>query len=257
MMPLITIITATWNSSKTLQRLADSLKSQNCQDFEWLIVDGGSKDGTQDIITRNQDLVKWWISEPDQGVYDAWNKAIPHARGRWIVFVGSDDTLIDEDAVASARNFLSQTKSQILYGKILHQSAQGSFAPIGKEFSAAQFSLQMNIPHPATFHHRNFFTELGLFDSSYRIAGDYECLLRHHARGGEFAFSDFFFVRMYTGGLSTNFGNYMKIINEIKRARASHGFTERSMPLSIACKNFIKFHLYKIGIRIPGKIPPC
>src|SRR5665647_574950 len=91
--PLITIIVAVYNGAKTLQRCVDSVSDQTYLNKELIIIDGGSKDGTIDILMANNDKITYWQSEPDSGIYNAWNKALGHANGDWIYFLGSDDYL--------------------------------------------------------------------------------------------------------------------------------------------------------------------
>ena len=95
-MILISIIIATWNSEKTLKRCLDSIIPQLTKKIELLIVDGGSIDKTNDIIDSYGENISFHISEPDKGVYDAWNKAITHSSGKWITFLGSDDELMPD-----------------------------------------------------------------------------------------------------------------------------------------------------------------
>ena len=89
--PLISIIVAVYNGEKTLQRCIDSVFSQTYPHKELIIIDGGSTDGTVDILQTNNDKITYWKSEPDNGIYQAWNKALDHAKSDWICFLGSDD----------------------------------------------------------------------------------------------------------------------------------------------------------------------
>jgi glycosyltransferase involved in cell wall biosynthesis len=89
---LFSIVTVVFNGAATLQSAINSVAQQNCRDFEYIVLDGASTDGTVSILERNADRINHWASEPDAGIYDAWNKALRIARGEWIAFLGADDT---------------------------------------------------------------------------------------------------------------------------------------------------------------------
>ena len=91
---LLSIIIATYNAEKTLQRCLDSIIVQKSEEVELIIIDGGSTDNTVSIIKRNFKIIDYWISEKDKGIYDAWNKGIDKANGKWVQFVGSDDFIL-------------------------------------------------------------------------------------------------------------------------------------------------------------------
>lgn len=91
----ISIIIATYNADKTLQRCLYSIALQKTEDIELLIIDGKSKDNTLEIIQKNKAIINFWLSETDKGIYDAWNKGIKLARGKWIMFLGADDMLLE------------------------------------------------------------------------------------------------------------------------------------------------------------------
>ena len=94
MSPKISIIIATYNAGKTLARCLQSIREEKTNEIELLVIDGGSKDNTLDIINTYQDTIDYSCSEPDKGIYDAWNKGISHAKGDWMMFIGADDYLV-------------------------------------------------------------------------------------------------------------------------------------------------------------------
>ena len=114
--PFITVITSTLNSSKTILNLSNSLYKQKFKNFEWLIVDGGSSDDTLNILAENKDA-NIICSEKDDGIYHAWNKAIPIIKGEWIIFLGSDDYLMDENVFHDFYIFIQKYK--LIIEKIL------------------------------------------------------------------------------------------------------------------------------------------
>ncbi|MEZ5504306.1 MAG: glycosyltransferase [Halioglobus sp.] len=120
MRPKISIIIATYNSEATLERALKSVVSQEFDAKELLVVDGASTDGTLDIIGQYQKNMHWWITEKDTGVYDAWNKALQHANGEWVYFLGSDDYLWDSQVLTQAAWALdaSGARTRIAYGQV-------------------------------------------------------------------------------------------------------------------------------------------
>lgn len=179
--PKISIITASYNAVSTIEKTILSIINQTYPNIEYIIIDGGSTDGTVDIIKKYEDKIAYWISEPDKGIYDAWNKGLNVAHGDWIEFIGADDfllnniskdlyTLLQDQDIA---NFDLITAK----GKLINKS--GKFLKYcGEEFSWTTFRKYMNICHGATLHNKNLFNQIGSFDTQYRYSADYELILR-------------------------------------------------------------------------------
>lgn len=176
--PLITIIIAVYNGAHTLQRALDSVFSQNFTSFELVVMDGGSTDGTVDILESNASRIAYWESQPDKGIYDAWNKAISHSLGKWVLFLGSDDAFADADALGDMAA-LTSPELDFVYAQLQLVSLKGEFLGIaGGPWSYQKLMRGMCVAHSGSLHRRGLFEEMGLFDTSYRIAGDYEFILR-------------------------------------------------------------------------------
>lgn len=217
--PFITVITSTLNSSKSILSLSNSLKKQNFKNFEWLIVDGGSNDGTLNILKESKDA-NLICSEKDNGIYYAWNKAIPHIKGKWIVFLGSDDYLIDENVFSDLYFFIKKSKLDnfdIIYGRVsCDKKLEGLEI---KDFNKA-VSKKMCICHQATFHSRELFLKYRKFNESFLIAGDYEFILRA-SKSPNFKIKYFSRTISVMGleGMSTNKINGLRSAKEAYRAR--------------------------------------
>ena len=113
------IIIATYNAAKYLETALQSVFSQTVNDYELILIDGGSKDGTVEIIKKHQDRIAYWVSEKDQGIYDAWNKGVEQAKGDWVLFIGSDDTLVPDALEAysdfiKAHNIITGSKATLI-----------------------------------------------------------------------------------------------------------------------------------------------
>lgn len=177
--PKISIIVAVYNGDSTIQKCIDSIRLQNYQNKELIIIDGYSSDQTVDIIKKNEAYINYWESKKDNGIADAWNKALEHSTGDWILFLGSDDHLIDNTVLSDMSGILEKDLvSDIIYGKITFDGGKFNKAEVGHNTNLSKLKKRMTIPHVAAFHRKNFFHEVGKFDGNFKIAMDYEILLR-------------------------------------------------------------------------------
>jgi glycosyltransferase involved in cell wall biosynthesis len=225
----VSIIVAVRNGAATLQRCLDSIAAQELASRETIVIDGASTDGTRELLERNlrAGTIADYLSEPDRGVYDAWNKGLQRSSGQWICFMGCDDVFHDASAL---RELVEQgdragAQSRVVYGRIRRVTASGMLVEaFGAPWAQSRegFLAGVNIPHCGTLHHRTLFEERGKFDASYRIAGDYELLLRELPERPP-AFVDHVVVDMSLGGLSSRPGTIYVALREVARARAACG----------------------------------
>lgn len=198
--PLVTVITATWNSAKTLRACLQSVQQQDYPNLEHLVVDGGSTDGTLNILREEAAPNLLWHSEPDTGIYDAWNKGLTRARGEWIAFLGSDDLYLTGAVTAYMDLAASHPEAQYLSGQVRWMGPNGPRI-IGQPWSWPAFQRYMTVAHVGSMHHRSLFAQVGTYDTSLRIVADYELLLR--ARGTlRTAFLPRVTTQMLSGGAS-------------------------------------------------------
>lgn len=191
--PVVSIITVVYNAAGTLQDTILSVQSQHFRDWEYILVDGGSTDGTLDIIKRYPETISSWVSEPDKGIYDAMNKGIRMARGEWLYFLGSDDLFLNADVLTEffARNL---DEVDLAYGDVYSDSYKGRY---DGEFSLEKLLIR-NLSHQAVFYRRTLFDRLGKYDIRYRKHADWEFNLR--------CFGDPQVRTRYTGVLVASFG---------------------------------------------------
>lgn len=239
--PQITIIVAVYNAQLTLQQCLESITQQTCRSIELIVIDGGSSDESVPILKRNVSLIDYWISEPDRGVYHAWNKALQHAKGEWICFLGADDYFWDKHVLTRMLDLLGQVPPNVnlVYGQVMLLTTAGKpIYPIGQalEDTGAQLAQMMCIPHPGSMHRRSFFEKHGVFDETYRIAGDYEMFLRAFVGNESQALfiPDFVTVGMRHGGLSSNPHNSLVALREMRNAQKKHGVGLPSLPWILA-----------------------
>lgn len=183
---MFTIITACYNSEKTIKTTIESLLHQTITNFEYIIVDGDSKDNTVTIIKsytskfQEKGIVLKWISEKDSGIYDAWNKGVSLASGDWVSFLGSDDYYVT-NALENYYKAIDSNKNcefDYVHSNVKLMNGEKIVKIITAKWSWKKFRRYMDFAHVGSFHNIKYFKKYGLFDSSYKIAGDYEFLLR-------------------------------------------------------------------------------
>ena len=208
MKPFFTIITATYNAAATLPRLLDSLAVQTCRDFELIIQDGASTDNTVAVAESYRDKLPALslVSEPDTGIYDAWNKALNRIRGEWVLFLGADDRLATTTVLHSCYNSLHSVPIAALYagGGVELMGLDGRLVtqlPYVPNQKAKAMCGGMPFPHPSLWHHRTLFT-LHSFDTSLRIAADYDFICRTWTTENGKTVLPFIVTQMYRGGIS-------------------------------------------------------
>jgi glycosyltransferase involved in cell wall biosynthesis len=219
--PKLSIVTAVFNADHTLQATIDSLSQQSFRDFEYIVLDGGSTDGTPQILQRNSVRLDYWASERDTGIYNAWNKGLSVARGEWIAFLGADDVYLP-DALAQYARAIAALPGGTQYISSRVQLVKGGKVTrtIGARWSWPAFAHHMTVAHVGSLHHRSLFERYGRFDESYRSGADYELLLRPR-KTLRAAFINRVTARMALGGASN--ANVELALREEERAKRTTG----------------------------------
>ncbi len=203
----ISIIIATYNAAKTLWRCLESIVRQMTEECELLVIDGGSTDGTQDIIEEYKEHIAYTISEQDAGVYDAWNKGIKMAKGQWITFIGADDVLLPH-AIEHYMTFLKEEGDDfdIICGKLHFVNEGGKvLRDVGEPWNWHKMAhRKLKFAHPGMLHNRRCFERIGFFDIQYKICADSDFLQRlgPNTKAG---FINEYLVNMQEGGISDSF----------------------------------------------------
>lgn len=173
----ISIITVSYNAASTIEQTISSVVNQSYPHIEYIIIDGGSTDGTVDIIKKYKDKIAYWISEPDGGIYDAMNKGMSVATGDYVYFLGADDTLLNMGTIENVISEINQSHADIYsYGVYLVRSCDNKQRYVGNEYAhKCEFPLRM-IPHQGMFVKTILAKNIG-FDIKYRIAADHKFFL--------------------------------------------------------------------------------
>jgi glycosyltransferase involved in cell wall biosynthesis len=225
--PLISVVMSTLNAARVLPRCLDSLRAQSFRDFEVIVMDGASTDGTVEILRNGGDIVTEWRSAPDTGIYNAWNKALPLMRGEWFCFLGADDRLWDADAFACLAPHLrtAAPRHRIVYGQIRQLDDEGRvIEELGEPWSGFKdrFRSHVCLPHPGLMHHRSLYEQSGGFDERFRLAADYEFLLRE-LKTGDALFVPSLTVAVGWGGRTTRPEEYVAGMRETEAVLRMHG----------------------------------
>lgn len=186
----ISIITVSYNAASTIEQTILSVIQQEYPNIEYIVIDGGSTDGTVDIIRKYEDKIVYWVSEPDEGIYDAMNKGIRRATGEYLYFLGADDWLRDEAVMGEVAAFIRRFPGYSFYmGNVfLYVPALGWKKRQRGERSTEEIKRGKMCPHQGLFSSRDLMR--GGFDTKYKIAADYAFLLRHIVRGVRFCSMD-------------------------------------------------------------------
>lgn len=217
----ITIITVCYNSSATIEQTFKSVQEQSYENIEYIVVDGNSTDGTLKIINRYQNIITNWISEADDGLYDAINKGISLATGDYIGIINSDDVFFDCDVVTKVADYLKTENVDACIGDVV-QSRYGS---VLRKISSQNWDPQklkdgFMTPHPALFLKRSVLNTYGLYRTDFKIGGDYELIVRYFLKHKiSWGYTGIVTHNMLIGGVSTSgFSSYKTNTQEIIRA---------------------------------------
>lgn len=195
--PLISIITVVYNCEKHIEKTIQSVINQTYDNIEYIIIDGGSTDGTLDIIHKYKDKINYWISEKDEGIYDAMNKGTKIARGNWINFMNAGDVFFDNNVIQALP--FEQQYDYIYGDHVLENEVTGKQTII----KVKNFSEKQKIPfcHQSVFVKRRWLQDYP-FDVRYKIAADYEQYLKARHNGASALYTPILISIYLDGGVS-------------------------------------------------------
>jgi glycosyltransferase involved in cell wall biosynthesis len=219
--PLITIVTVVFNGEQFLEETIQSVINQTYGNVEYIIIDGGSTDGTLEIIRKYEHVIDYWVSEKDKGISDAFNKAVVCAFGEYLNFQGDGDGFFEIDSLKKVLDGVDIEHSVLISAKIQRVDLDGTHLYISKQenkFHKATLLHRMSIPHQGLLTHMNFFKKYGLFDTNNIFCMDYEHLLRAYHEFPEVAQVDLILSKWRADGLGNGKINLILAeYNEIKK----------------------------------------
>lgn len=173
----LSIITVNLNNLEGLKRTMQSVFDQSWQEFEYIVIDGGSTDGSKKFIEENSERINYWISEPDKGIYNAMNKAIRASKSEFLLFLNSGDWLFDKSVLLKVLPEFSN-ETDFIYGDIMKISRdKTSFLEKGKNMVSLKTFMQGSLNHQALFINHKIFDEYGLYDENFDIVSDWKLML--------------------------------------------------------------------------------
>ena len=243
----ISLITATFNSGMTVRDTIESVLKQTYSDIEYIVVDGKSSDNTMDIIREYEPAFEGrmkWISEPDCGLYDAMNKGIRMSSGDIVGIINSDDFYLENNILSIINETFEDQSIQAVFGDVRFVYPSNLDKTIryysSKRFTPKQFRFGFMPAHPTFFTYKKYFDEFGYYNTNYKIASDYELLIRFlYKKNLKYKYLPIAFMKMRMGGKSTSgLKSNITLNKEIVTACKENDLYTNSLILSF--KYFVK-----------------
>jgi glycosyltransferase involved in cell wall biosynthesis len=232
----VSIITVCYNSEKTIERTIQSVLSQNYSNIEYILVDGGSKDNTVQIIEKYKESIDQFVSEKDEGIYDAINKGILMSKGDIVGILNSDDIFSNQNIVSEVASvFIEKPQLDSIIGNIAFINDKDKIVRVynSKNWTPNKFVFGFMPPHPSFYCKRELFQKLGEYKKDYKIAADYELLIRFlKIHQISYYHLNTIMVYMNLGGVSTKgFKSTLLLNREVKRACVENGLNSNFLKL--------------------------
>ncbi|MGL4232445.1 MAG: glycosyltransferase family 2 protein [Casimicrobium sp.] len=241
----ISVITAVYNNAGTIAQALESTLSQNYPNVELIVIDGGSTDGTQDVIARYRDRIATYVSEKDRGIYDALNKGVRMATGDVVGFLHSDDLFADREVLMRVASAMADDSVDACYGDLRYVRKEDTNSIVrhwrAGEFSRSKLARGWMPPHPTFYVKRPIYLGEEAFNTNYRIAADYDCMLKILRRSRNILYIPHVQVLMRVGGASNrSLKNIMRKSREDFRALRANGFSHVGAGFALFGKNVSK-----------------
>lgn len=236
-LPILSIITVSYNAVSTIETTIQSVVKQTYPSIEYIIIDGGSTDGTIDVINKYSKAIRYWISEPDKGIYDAMNKGIEKAMGDYFFFLG-DDQLISPTIISSI--FTENIKDySLIYGNVIYTSGNVFYSKFTNKLL-----IHNTIHHQAAFYNRILFDNFR-YTTNFKLLSDYELNIRIYINRLPVKKLNFFISKCTDGGVSRT--NYMLAFKEANEIRSFYISKKKNLLFSFiyAIKLFVNYVRYR------------
>ncbi len=250
----ISIITVVYNGVKYIEESIQSVLNQNYPNLEYIIIDGGSTDGTQEIIKKYESNLAYWVSEKDSGIYNAMNKGWKKSSGELIAILNADDYYL-EGALINVATFFDKTKADVIYGNMTKLREIGGKQYFREEFpNLHKMEESMGVFHPSTFVKRSVYQKLNGYNEAYKLSADYDFFLRAYKQNFSFQYLNVNTTVFRVGGVSnTNCLSYKEgykilVENESEFAPQMKKAIYRCY-IKKTVKRFIRFLLNTFGLR--------
>ena len=250
--PRVTLVTICFNAIETIGKTIDSVHAQDFPDLEHVIVDGGSTDGTVELVRSRLRPQDYLLSEKDRGISDALNKGVALAAGRYVQFIHADDWL-SPTQISISVDRLEQSGADYVFGDLIfYEGGRPSFNFAGEpDYARAIDGRMPNINHPTVLATKECYEKVGLFDLRYRCAMDYDWFLRVHRAGGRGVHDPAILGHMNHDGVSNT--QYLRTIDEVAAIAAAHG---RALPL-VKAERLFRITKIRTGRLVKGRMAPA
>lgn len=227
----VTVITINLNNAEGLKRTIDSVVKQSLQNIEYLVIDGGSTDGSLDIIKEYADKINFWVSEKDNGIYEAMNKGIRQSTGYYLTFLNSGDHYSNSFSLEKLWN--SSEKKDLIYGNICVIEKSKKWIKKYPPKLSFKYLAVDTLPHPASLISKKLFDDIGFFDASLKVVADWKffilAVIKYKA---SYVYVDENIAQFYFDGISSDMGNQSLLKKERNKTLIEY------FPVRMAWKNF-------------------
>nr|WP_121269738.1 glycosyltransferase family 2 protein [Pedobacter schmidteae] len=211
--PKVSIITVNYNNKAGLDKTIQSVTSQSYPNIEYIVIDGGSDDGSKAVLTKYNDKLAYAVSEPDKGIYNAMNKGIKVATGEYLLFLNSGDNLIDDQVIEKAVQY--GLAEDLVYGDLVYVNGEIYTDWIAEDELTFDSFYEHTIPHPSTFIKRSLFETVGLYNEQLKIVSDWEFFLLATCRYNcSYKHINLPITHFYMDGISADPMNYESLLAE-------------------------------------------
>lgn len=226
--PFFSLVTVCFNAEQSIGQTLQSAREQTCRDFENVVVDGVSTDGTLAVVNQFGDLPLAITSEPDQGIYDAMNKAIARAQGEVLYFLNADDRLHGPDVLERVRQvFASNPEVDLVWGNVVYERPDGTCETRRFRHIHPGNLVFLDLNHQGAFARRSLFERIGVFNTAFRINADYDWFLRALGSGAQWRYVDIEIARFHTGGAHARNVEKLRTERHTVRMQYIHPFKYR------------------------------
>lgn len=245
--PLITIITAVYNGASYLEKTILSILNQDYENVEYIIIDGGSTDGTLDILKKYDDQIDYWISEKDKGISDAFNKGIQLSTGDYINFQGDGDGFCNEHVLSQTFKGININEDILISTRIQRIDIDDNILFTSQHihsFNKSSLLFKMSLPHQGLFTHKKYFEQYGLFDVDNVFCMDYEHLLRSYHNFPEVITKNIVVAKWRADGLGN--GRTLEIFDEYDKIKNNHKVASTLFLKYIKYWTLLKYYVKRV-----------
>jgi len=218
----ITVVTVCFNALATIETTIKSVVEQKFDNYEYIIIDGGSTDGTVEVIKKHENNINYWISEVDKGIYDAMNKGLKASKGKYVYFLNSGDKFVDDKVLSAANTAISNSSVDIICGKVLvtsdvqHENIVTTYPKYKTNETDFVKLFDSCFCHQALFVSKRAYLEVGGFDLNFKVFSDFFTMGRILNSGQSLAYCDLMIAFFNNNGVSSNWVNVRALESEKK-----------------------------------------